>query len=247
MVEAFRNTKKALADATLLAHPRQGVPTSLTTDASDYAIGAMLQQSVDGVMVPLAFFSKKLRPPKRKYSTFDRELLALYLGIRHFRYFLEGRQFTAFTDHKPLTFSMSKVSEPWSARQQRQLSYISEFTTDVQHVHGKDNSVADTLSQATGTIADVHLGIDYSAMAQAQQQDADVQAYRTVTSSLQPEDIPFGPQGVTLLCDMSTGHPRPIVPATWRRKVFDIVHGLSHPSVHSTRKLIAAKFVWNGL
>ena len=142
---------------------------------------------------------------------------------------------------------MSKVLEPWSACQQRQLSYISEFTTDVQHVHGKDNSVADTLSRATGTIADVHLGIDYSAMAQAQQQDADVQAYRTATSSLQPEDIPFGPQGVTLLCDMSTGHPRPIVPATWRRKVFDIVHGLSHPSVRSTRKLIAAKFVWNGL
>ena len=109
MVEAFRNTKKVLADATLLAHPRQGVPTSLTTDASDYAIGAVLQQSVDGVMVPLAFFSKKLRPPERKYSTFDRELLALYLGIRHFHYFLEGRQFTAFTYHKPLTFSMSSL------------------------------------------------------------------------------------------------------------------------------------------
>ena len=74
-----------------------------------------------------------------------------------------------------------------------------------------------------------------------------MQAYHTATSSLQPEDIPFGPQGVTLLCDMSTGHPRPIVPATWRRKVFDIVHGLSHPSMRSTRKLIAAKFVWNGL
>ena len=109
MVEAFKDTKRALAGATLLTHPRHDAPTSLTTDASDYAIGAVL---LNGIMVPLAFFSKKLRTPERKYSSFDRERLALYLGIRHFRYFLERRSFTVFTDHKPLTFSMSKVSEP---------------------------------------------------------------------------------------------------------------------------------------
>lgn len=96
MVTAFQDTKKALADATLLVHPRQDAQTSLTTDASDRAVGAVLQQFVDGAWVPLAFFSKKLRPPEMKYSAFDRELLALYLGLRHFRYFLEGRQFIAF-------------------------------------------------------------------------------------------------------------------------------------------------------
>ena len=79
----------------------------------------------------------------------------------------------------------------------------------------KDNSVADTLSRAT--IDDVQLGIDYAAMAAAQQQDAEVQAYRTSTPSFQLEDIPFGTQGVTLLCDVSTGHARLIVPAGWRR------------------------------
>ena len=61
------------------------------------------------------------------------------------------------------------------------------------------------------------------------------------------EDVPFGPETTTLLCDVSTGQPRPIVPTSWRRKVFDSVHGLSHPSVRSTRKLIASKFIWNGL
>ena len=131
----------------------------------------------------------------------------------------------------------------------RQLSYISEFTTDIQHVPGKDNSVADTLSRAT--IADGHLGIDYGGMATAQQQDSEVQAYRTATSSLQVEDIPFG-EGIALLCDTSTGRARPIVPDSWRRQVFDLVHGLSHPSVRTTRKLVAniymewfAKAGWN--
>lgn len=244
-MKAFQDTKKALAEATLLNHPRHNVPISLTSDASNQAVGAVLQQHVNGMWEPLAFFSKKLRPPERKYSTFDRELLALYLGIRHFRYFLEGRQFVAYTDHKPLTFCMPKASEPWSNRQQRQISYISEYTTDIRHLQGKDNLVADTLSRAT--INGVQLGINYADMAAAQQQDSEIQAYRTTNSSLQLEDVHFEAQGATLLCDVSTGRARPIIPASWRRKVFDLVHGLSHPSVRATRKLIASKFVWSGL
>ncbi len=245
MAQAFRATKKALADATLLTHPRQVAAISLTTDASDQGVGAVLQQFVDDAWIPLAFFSQRLRPPERKYSAFDRELLALYLGIRHFRYFLEGRQFIAYTDHKPLTFCMAKASDPWSNRQQRHLAYISEFTTDIKHVRGKDNPVADSLSRPA--LAGVHLGIDYTAMSTAQQYDTEVQAYRTARSSLQVEDVPFGPDGTLMLCDVSTGRARPLVPTSWKRQVFDLVHGLSHPSVRSTRKLIANKFVWNGL
>lgn len=74
--------------------------------------------------------------------------------------------------------------------------------TDIQHVVGRNNPVADTLSRPT--IADVQLGIDSRAMAIAQQEDPEVQAYRTAHSSLQPQDMPFGPGGVTLLCDVST-------------------------------------------
>ena len=243
MVTAFQNTKKALADATLLAHPASNAPIALTADASDRAVGAVLEQFVDSDWQPLAFFSKKLRPPEKKYSAFDRELLALYLGIRHFRYFLDGRRFTAYTDHKPLTFSMAKVTDPWSGRQQRQLSYISEFTTDIQHIEGKKNSVADALSRAP--LNNIQLGIDYCALATAQRQDAEVQAYRTATSSLELQDVPFG--STTILCDVSAGYARPIIPADWRRKIFDLVHGLSHPSIRTTRKLISSKFVWKGL
>ena len=91
MLKAFQDTKKALANATLLTHPRPDAKTSLTVDTLDLAVGAVLQQFVDCARVPLAFFSQKLRPPEKKYSAFDCELLALYLGIRHFHYFLEGR------------------------------------------------------------------------------------------------------------------------------------------------------------
>ena len=106
MLSAFKRTKTSLARATMLTHPRSDAETALTVDASDVALGGVLEQQIDGIWQPLAFFSKQLKTSQTKYSAFDRELLALYIGIRHFRYFLEGRSFIAFTDHKPFTQAM---------------------------------------------------------------------------------------------------------------------------------------------
>ncbi|GFR76560.1 Pol polyprotein [Elysia marginata] len=153
----------------MLSHPKPNAPIALTTDASDQAVRAVLEQYVQGVWQPLAFFSKRLRPPEQKYSTFDRELSGLYLATRHFRFFLEGRPFTAYTDHKLLVGAMSKLS-----RQQRHLAFISEFTTDIMDVSGKSNMVADCLSHAA--LSNVVLDIDYDAMAKAQKEDKDVKA-----------------------------------------------------------------------
>ena len=117
-------------------------------------------------------------------------------------YFLDGWTFITYTDHKPLTFCMSKLLDPWTSRQQRHLAYISELTTDIIHVQGKQNHMADALSRAR-----IHLvqeGIDYNAMATCQKEDSEVQACRTALS-LQLEDIPFGNKGNTILCDTSTG------------------------------------------
>lgn len=104
------------------------------------AVGGVFEQQIDGRWQPLAFFSHQLRAPERNYSAFDRELLALYMAIQHFCNFLQGRSFTVYTDHKPLTFTLGKMSDPWSTRQQRHLAFISEFTTDVQHDAGKNKS-----------------------------------------------------------------------------------------------------------
>ena len=245
MDKAFADTKAALAQATMLAHPSATASIAITSDASDYAVGAVYEQWVGGAWQPLAFFSRQLRANERKYSTFDRELLGLYLAVRHFRFLLEGRHFTAFVDHKPLVFAMAKVAEPWSARQQRHLSYISEFTTDLQHVAGKDNQVADCLSRAVAGA--VHLGLDYSRMAADQTTDSDVHTLKTSTTGLKIEDVVFGEADTTLMCDVSTGSPRPIVPTGWRQRVFDAIHGLSHPGAKASQRLVAAKFVWRGL
>ena len=227
--DAFNAAKEALARATMLVHPSADRPTALTVDASGTAIGAVLEQDL-GSWKPVAFFSRKLRPAEQKYSAFDRELLAMYLSIRHFRYFLEGRTFTLYTDHKPLTFAISKISDPWSPRQQRHLAYISEFTTDVRHIEGKNNTVADTLSRygISAIKAPLH-GVDYEAMAAAQLTDDGIANIRSAPTGLVVREIPLNTNGPSIYCDVSTGRPRPLVPDTWQRTVFDAVHGLSHP------------------
>jgi len=144
--KALANVKQALAQATLLFHLKPDAPTCIMTDASNVAIGAALQQFMDGQWCPLSFFSTKLRPPEILYSTFDRELLAIYLSIKHFRHFVEGRNFHVITDHKPLTFAMTSQTNHHTPRQIHHLDYISQFTTDIQHIRGEDNLVADTLS-----------------------------------------------------------------------------------------------------
>ena len=93
--------KAALAASVPLAHPDPAARLALTTDASQVAVGAVLTHQ-DAAGPPISFFSKKLSPAERKYSAFDRELLAVYLAITHFRHMLKGRQFTVWTDHKPL-------------------------------------------------------------------------------------------------------------------------------------------------
>ncbi|GFN81501.1 Pol polyprotein [Plakobranchus ocellatus] len=100
MTQAFYASKQALAEATMLVHPCTDYPIALTCDASDMAIGAVLEQYAHGRWEPLAFFSRQLRKPEIKYSTFDRELLGVHLATRHFRYMLEGRQFTIYMDHR---------------------------------------------------------------------------------------------------------------------------------------------------
>ena len=246
MDRAFVEARQALANTTMLRHPRPGAEIAMGADASGEAVGAVLQQRPrgGGPWEPLAYFSKKLRPPEKRYSAFDRELLAVYLGVRHFRHYLEGRDFPIFTDHRPLTFAMGKSSEPWSHRQARHLEYISQYSTDIRHVSGVDNTVADALSRAA--IEEVRLGVDFTRMAELQQRDPETKAYRTAVTDLKWSEVDL--DGVhKLLCDTSQGGPRPLVPAEMRREVFELVHGLSHPGTNATVKIMKSRFVWHGL
>ena len=152
---SFDATKEALAKASLLFHPRPGAQLALTTDASNSAVGGVLEQRGPNGWEPLAFYSSKLKPNERLWPPYDRELLGAFKGIRHFKQMIEGRTFTLYTDHQSLVPSLSKKTDPQTARQTYQLSCISEYTTDIRYVQGKANLVADALSRPNEDLVDV--------------------------------------------------------------------------------------------
>ncbi|CAH4009663.1 unnamed protein product [Pieris brassicae] len=96
--EAFDRCKACLQEAVTLSAPRCEVPISLMTDASNSCVGAVLQQYVDNKWKPLGYFSQKNSDAQTKYSTYDRELLAIYLPIRHFKDLIEGRSENVVAD-----------------------------------------------------------------------------------------------------------------------------------------------------
>ncbi|XP_059488604.1 uncharacterized protein LOC132204244 isoform X2 [Neocloeon triangulifer] len=172
---AFDTTKEALANAACLAHPRSDVPLSLVTDASDYAVGGVVQQLVNSTWQPLAFFSRTLSAAEKKYPPYDRELLGIFASIKKFRYLLEGRQFQILTDHKPLTFAFSKNKADCSPRQLHHLEFIGQFSTDIQFIKGTANLVADALSR----IESISTAVSFEAMAEAQAADTDLLKFQS--------------------------------------------------------------------
>src|SRR5215469_6527761 len=198
---AFNSAKDELANATLLVHPLPSALTRLQVDASDNAVGGVLQQLHQETWVPLSFFSKKLSPTESRYSAFGRELLAIYLAIRHFHYFLEGRDFHILTDHKPLTFAISSRHDRHNPRESRQLDYISQFSTDIRHIPGSLNVTADALSRIEINATSL-CSINFEDMARAQKVE-DMTTPSSTSLQLQPVKLPNITS--TIICDMSTG------------------------------------------
>jgi transposase InsO family protein len=223
----------------------------MAVDASDSHVGAVLQQRRGGGWLPLSFFSKKLSAAEQRYSAFDRELLVAYLSIRHFRFMVEGRQFTLFTDHMPLVAALHRVSPPWTARQQRHLSFLAEFNVTLVHTPGVENVVADSLSRPGGPAPVCAVSaaepppVVWSELAAAQRADPALPPFLNDTAL----QIAYHPlqNGQQLVGDLSTGSFRPLVPEPYRRRVFDSLHGMAHPGVKATKRLVSARYVWPGL
>lgn len=239
--KAFADCKQALAKATLLAFQKPDSQLSLMVDASDVAIGAVVQQHTNVGWQPIAFFSRKLTAAETKYSVYDRELLAAYAAIKHFRHCIEGRPFILFTDHKPLTYAFQQKADKASPRQLRHLDVVGQYTTDIRHISGIDNVVADALSR----IESVEVGkdLDYEAIAREQISDTELSNALTSTSlSLKLFSVPNTNEQI--YCNINGSVIRPYLPEKYRKYVFNSLHNLAHPGFRSTLKLLTSRYVW---
>lgn len=246
---AFHECKLQLEQAVTLAYPIADATLALMCDASNTCAGAVLQQLVKGVWKPLGYFSKRLSETQQRYSTYDRELLAIYMSIKYFRKLFEGRPLTIFTDHRPLVHAFTKVgTNSETPRRTRQLLFISEFTTDIRHVGGVDNVVADALSRIA-TIS-CPTSIDFEQLAESQKLDdfiTQVTTNNVDNNKVDIKSIVLPTCDKMIYCEMSTSKARPYLPDNFRRVAFDSVHKISHPGIRTTRKMVTERFFWPGM
>lgn len=110
---AFNTLIHELLKEPVLQYPNFKEPFLLTTDASGYAIGGVPSQGQVGKDLPIAYISRTLNEAEGRYSTIEKECLAIVYCVTYFRHYLYGRKFTILTDHKPLVW-LHSVKDPSS-------------------------------------------------------------------------------------------------------------------------------------
>ena len=221
----FEKVKYALTKLVTLKFYDPKCDLQLTTDASDFAIGAVLQQIRNGIPEPVEFFSRTLNSAQKNYSAFDRELLAIHDAVKHFRNLLDGREFSILTDHKPL-IHLSTLRNP-SPRQLRHTTFLSEFKFSISHVAGKDNVVADYFSRPDiSAISRMNIFSDSQLSAETLSKE-DLSSF---------SKAPHFYKGY-YIDNSIPGNPRPIIPPSLRHQAFDAIHSLHHPGIHATYQL----------
>jgi hypothetical protein len=146
--EAFQRLKERIAADVMLAFPDQDRPFTVTTDASEYAIGAVLSQMdpTSGIERPVMFLSKALDRTQSNWCTPEKELYAVVYALEKFRPYIYARPFTLVTDHRALLWCCGKRNvhgqlARWSVT-------ISQYAQDIKYIQGRNNHVADALSRA---------------------------------------------------------------------------------------------------
>lgn len=142
----FERVKSQFGNEVLLTYPRPDQKYYLETDASHYALGAILYQvDEEGYKNIVSLASRTLKGAELSYFTTEKELLAIIRALNKFRTYVLGSKLILRTDHKALSFL--KTCRFGNARLTRWTLAIQDYDVDIQHCAGKDNVAADVLSR----------------------------------------------------------------------------------------------------
>ncbi len=127
--------------------PNPEEPYHLSCDASDVAVGDVLEQYDEkGEKHPVAYASRSLTKTERNYSISEREMLAVVWSVNHFRSYLIDATFIAYTDHSALTYYLS-LKGPTSARLARWICLLQPYQMVLKYRPGKERVVANAFSR----------------------------------------------------------------------------------------------------
>ncbi|GBG69515.1 hypothetical protein CBR_g4208 [Chara braunii] len=158
---AFHTLKTTLLQASVLSIYDPTLPTKVTTDASGYGIGAVLEQHDDTDWHPVEYFSQKVPSINTLDDARKKELLAFVTVLKRWCHFLLGsRRFMWVMDNNPLTYY--KMQDTVSSTIGRWMYFIDQFDFTSKHISGSSNKAADALSRRPDLCALVHstFGLD---------------------------------------------------------------------------------------
>ncbi|GBG77353.1 hypothetical protein CBR_g23685 [Chara braunii] len=141
----MKKLKQALIEYPVLKVADPSLPFVVTTDASQYGIGAALQQDDGNGYRPVEFMSAKMPSEKVATSTYERELYALRQALDHWKHYLLGRHFKVYSDHE--TLQWLKTQAKMTPKLTRWAAEIDQYDFELKPVKGKYNVVADALSR----------------------------------------------------------------------------------------------------
>ncbi|XP_042876281.1 uncharacterized protein LOC122255959 [Penaeus japonicus] len=166
------------------------------------AVGAVLQQHVDGHWQPLVFSSRGLRPPEKSTVHSAMNFSPPYSLLNIF----EGRDFVLFTDHKALVDAPRTTTQRHSPREECHFDFITQFISDIRHISGTHNLAADTLSSVTINAILPRVSItDYDQLAAKETTDSTLPGLQGQQTSLRLE---VANSNTSIFCDVSTGTSR---------------------------------------
>ena len=194
--KAFDQLKQIFTTDPVLILPKPELPYTITTDASGFAIGAVLQQDHGKGLQPIAYISKKLQPAETRYTTYEKEGFAIVHALKQWRHYLHtDHPIHIQTDHQALKSlkEMQKGGSIIADRRSRWLDLLAEYKLDIEHIPGRLNPVADCLSRnPTHINMDTHNNTNSngtSQEAEGKQQEAEEEHCLNVMSTISSDDL----------------------------------------------------------
>lgn len=250
---AFEVMKQKLTEAPILRFPDFSRPFTLATDASKFAVGAVLSQEFDGQEHPVAYASRQLNGAEQAYGATEQECLAVVWAVRHFRCYLYGRHFRILTDCQPLKWLMSTRDQ--NSRLARWNLRLQEYDFEIVHRSGKTNQNADALSRAVVREVNVFLpSTDGWRVKEEQRKDTCLRA--TIAACEASEEKCNGQfyldQGglLRLQTDKPGETGRMVIPSSMVGELLRVHHDApcaGHPGARKTRQRVAKQYFWRGM
>ncbi|GBN31098.1 Retrovirus-related Pol polyprotein from transposon 17.6, partial [Araneus ventricosus] len=229
-----KNRKQVRSFLGLTALPDFSKPFSVFTDASKYALGAVLvQEDETKFHHPISFASRKLSDAETRYSVVEREAMAIVFALNHFKNYLFGKHFTVYSDQQCLS-KILKLKDP-NSRIARWMLTLQQFDYTVIHKPGRLNQMADYLSRAK-----------YPKEENVSVEQPDINTLE-LNSSTFVYDL--------LLCHTNTKNrhshvAKLVVPQTLVPQILNLAHdndACAHPGLTRTLKRIKQNYFWHKL